>query len=146
LIVFDGANLPAKRKTEEKRRETRSAARLKAMELKEECDSVVFSTKSSFEQEKKLKEMRKEFTKSVNVTPQMASEVIKSCAISHPSIQFVVSPYEADAQLASLCLEGFCDGVITEDSDAIVYGCPLILFKVIIKHIYHQIVIIYIYC
>lgn len=44
------------------------------------------------------------------------------------NIEFVVAPYEADAQLAYLSnLEiekGGISAVITEDSDLIAYGCP----------------------
>jgi len=46
------------------------------------------------------------------------------------NIEFVVAPYEADAQLAYLSnLEtekGGIEAVITEDSDLIAYGCPAV--------------------
>lgn len=35
----------------------------------------------------------------------------------------MVAPFEADAQLAFLSLEGFADVVISEDSDLLVFGC-----------------------
>ena len=44
-------------------------------------------------------------------------------------IDFVVSPYEADAQMVSMVLEGSADFAISEDSDLIAYGCPTILMK-----------------
>jgi exonuclease-1 len=44
-------------------------------------------------------------------------------------IQFVVAPFEADAQLAYLAREKFVKGVVTEDSDLLVFGCPLVIFK-----------------
>lgn len=50
-------------------------------------------------------------------------------ALKQHNIQFIVAPYEADAQLAFLSLSGAVDVVITEDSDAIVYGCRRVLFK-----------------
>ena len=34
----------------------------------------------------------------------------------------VFSPYEADAQLAKLCVDGIADAIITEDSDVLVYS------------------------
>lgn len=46
------------------------------------------------------------------------------------NIEFVVAPYEADAQLAYMSnLEpekGGVAAVITEDSDLIAYGCPAV--------------------
>jgi exonuclease 1 len=40
-----------------------------------------------------------------------------------------VAPYEADAQLAYLFIEGKIDVVITEDSDLLAYGVTKVLFK-----------------
>lgn len=44
-------------------------------------------------------------------------------------IEYFVSPYESDAQLAHLSLTKYIDVVITEDSDALVYGCRCVLYK-----------------
>lgn len=44
-------------------------------------------------------------------------------------IEFLVAPYEADAQMAYMVKEGIADFAITEDSDLIAYGCPKILLK-----------------
>jgi exonuclease 1 len=44
-------------------------------------------------------------------------------------VQFIVAPYEADAQMAYLVRIGLADIVITEDSDLLAYGCNEILFK-----------------
>ena len=47
-------------------------------------------------------------------------------------IEVIISPYEADAQLAHLCQIGYCDSVLTEDSDILVYsaicGVPFNVF------------------
>lgn len=40
-----------------------------------------------------------------------------------------MAPYEADAQLAYLEKNNIIDGVITEDSDLLVFGCKTVLFK-----------------
>ena len=40
-----------------------------------------------------------------------------------------MAPYEADAQLAYLERIGLVDGIITEDSDLLVFGCKKVLFK-----------------
>ncbi len=44
-------------------------------------------------------------------------------ALKAENVQYVVAPYEADAQLAYLEKEGIVDGIITEDSDLMVFGC-----------------------
>lgn len=41
----------------------------------------------------------------------------------------MVAPYEADAQMAYLERIGIVDGIITEDSDLLVFGCRKVLFK-----------------
>ena len=41
----------------------------------------------------------------------------------------MVAPYEADAQLAYLERENIVDGILTEDSDLLVFGCRNVFFK-----------------
>lgn len=45
------------------------------------------------------------------------------------NVPYVVAPYEADAQLAYLERIGLVSGIITEDSDLLVFGCKNVLFK-----------------
>lgn len=51
--------------------------------------------------------------------PVQSRQVLK-----REGVEFVVAPYEADAQLAFLALSGDVAAVITEDSDLLAYGCP----------------------
>ncbi len=44
-------------------------------------------------------------------------------------MQYVVAPYEADAQLAYLFKSGQVDVVFTEDSDLLAFGCTHVFFK-----------------
>jgi 5'-3' exonuclease len=44
-------------------------------------------------------------------------------ALRAENVEYVVAPYEADAQLCFLEREGYVDGIITEDSDLLVFGC-----------------------
>jgi 5'-3' exonuclease len=44
-----------------------------------------------------------------------------------------VAPYEADAQLAYLCREGYVDAVIAEDSDTVPYGCKEVRQQTAVK-------------
>ena len=59
-------------------------------------------------------------------------EINTISALKKLGIEVIVSPYEADPQLAHLCQIGFCDSVLTEDSDILVYsaicGVPFNVF------------------
>lgn len=111
-LVFDGDKLPAKKGTEDEREQRRSDNLRRAKEL---------------EQEKKLQQARDVYAKCVDITPEMAFQLIK--VLKEDNIPYVVAPYEADAQLAYLEAEGIIDGVVTEDSDLLVFGCKTVLFK-----------------
>ena len=67
------------------------------------------------------------FQRSSEVTPEMAHQLIQE--LQKNGIQYIVAPYEADAQLAYLEKMGIVDAVLTEDSDLIVYGCNRVIFK-----------------
>lgn len=57
----------------------------------------------------------------------MAYELIQ--VLRSHGIPYLVAPYEADAQLAYLEQTGLIDGIISEDSDLLVFGCRRVLFK-----------------
>lgn len=59
----------------------------------------------------------------------LSTDVTHVQVLRQESIRFVVAPYEADAQLAYLMQAGTIQGVITEDSDTIPYGCDNVLYK-----------------
>lgn len=50
-------------------------------------------------------------------------------ALRAEGVAYVVAPYEADAQMAFLEHSGVVDGIITEDSDLLVFGCKKVIFK-----------------
>ncbi|KAI9205019.1 PIN domain-like protein [Polychytrium aggregatum] len=112
VIVFDGAPLPMKRSTEIERRQRRDQQRAKGMQL--------------LRAGKKLEAIEC-FQRSVNITPVMAYHVIK--ALKHREINFVVAPYEADAQMAYLERTGYVDAVLSEDSDLLVFGVKRLITK-----------------
>ncbi|KAI0032416.1 PIN domain-like protein [Vararia minispora EC-137] len=111
-FVFDGGPLPAKRGTEVERRQRRE-------ECKRKGDALA--------KQGRHKEAREFYCKAVDVTPEMAYQVIK--ALKAEGVDYVVAPYEADAQLAHLERAGLVDGIITEDSDLLVFGCKRVLYK-----------------
>lgn len=116
ILVFDGCRSPAKAPTSEMRRDKKEKARQRAL------DSL----------EKGLTgDASKHFQQALDVTHDMAGDLIGE--LKQRNISFIVAPYEADAQLAYLARKSVAAGgvhaVITEDSDMVAYGCPIILFK-----------------
>ena len=118
VIVFDGDRLPAKGGEEKDRRERRAECLRKGHErlAARDRDGATFM-----------------FAQGVDITPAMAHELI--AALKREGFEFIVAPYEADAQIAALAQlgakgdPGGVDIVFTEDSDLVAYGCPLVLFK-----------------
>nr|GAT59266.1 exodeoxyribonuclease 1 [Mycena chlorophos] len=111
-IVFDGGPLPAKKGTEG----DRQARRAEHLALGNALAAQGKSTQA-----------REHYVKCVDVTPQMAKQLIK--ALQAEGISYIVAPYEADAQLAYLEAQGIISGIITEDSDLLVFGCRNVLYK-----------------
>ncbi|XP_042426673.1 exonuclease 1-like [Zingiber officinale] len=116
VVVFDGGKIPCKSATEHERQSRRKAnLEMAKKKLKEgnAADAAEF------------------FRKAIHVTPSMAYKLIQK--LRSESIEFVVAPYEADAQLAYLSSrepdQGGIAAIITEDSDLIAYGCQAIVFK-----------------
>ncbi|KAK8870054.1 hypothetical protein IAR55_000624 [Kwoniella newhampshirensis] len=112
FIVFDGGPLPAKKGTEVSRAKSRA----------EYMDRA-----KAYESQGRWRDARDCYTKCVDITPEMAYQLIK--ALRAENVDYVVAPYEADAQLCYLEREGFVDGIITEDSDLLVFGCRQVIFK-----------------
>ncbi|XVF50511.1 hypothetical protein PTKIN_Ptkin04bG0107000 [Pterospermum kingtungense] len=116
FVVFDGANIPCKAATENERYRRRKENREFAMAKLKEGN---------------VKGASDLFQRAVSITPALAHQLIQ--ILRSEKIEFVVAPYEADAQLAYLATLGTDKGgvaaVITEDSDLIAYGCPAITFK-----------------
>ncbi|KZV95667.1 PIN domain-like protein [Exidia glandulosa HHB12029] len=111
-LVFDGGPLPAKVGTEEKRKQARE-------ESKRQATALAAAGKES--------QARELYAKCLDVTPQMAFQFIK--ALRAAGVPYVVAPYEADAQLIHLERTRLIDGILTEDSDLLVFGCNLFLSK-----------------
>ncbi|PHH69356.1 hypothetical protein CDD80_6795 [Ophiocordyceps camponoti-rufipedis] len=111
-MVFDGDFLPSKAATEESRAKNRQEKRRMALELMKAGKSA---------------QAAQEFQKCIDITPQMASMLIQE--LKKMGIPYVVAPYEADAQLVYLERHGFVDGIISDDSDLLVFGAKRLLTK-----------------
>ena len=123
IVVFDGAPTPLKRHTNSERRAGRDQALADARQWKLECER---SHAAGEDRDEAISEMRKAYGKTVRITPVMV-EVTKREL--EKTVRCLVAPYEADAQLAALCVLGLCDGVITEDSDLACLLCGLRLSR-----------------
>jgi hypothetical protein len=60
------------------------------------------------------------FQRGLGATHEMEKNLL--AALRKYNIDTIVAPYEADPQLAYLCHIGYCDGVLSEDSDILVYS------------------------
>eukprot|EP01083_Nonionella_stella_P021417 59404_1 len=112
VIVFDGGYLPSKAKVEEDRAESRKAYLEKGKRHLAEGNA---------------EEAHTSFVKAIDITPQMAFEVILK--LKQMNIEYYVAPYEADAQLAYLYKIGHIFAVISIDSDLLPFGCHRLLTK-----------------
>jgi len=112
VLVFDGANLPAKQMVEASRKASRDEYKARAMQ---------------FLREGKRSAANDCFSKAVDISPQVAHRLIER--LRAHGVECIVAPYEADAQLAYLSRSGYVDAVISEDSDLLPYGCSTVLFK-----------------
>lgn len=118
LMVFDGGPLPSKSGTEDERAESREKARQQALDMMRHGN---------------LEGARQAFAKSIDVSPEMAARVIdamrRKWGEGRGAVDWIVAPYEADAQLAYLAKEGLVDAVISEDSDNLPFGVGRVVFK-----------------
>lgn len=111
-IVFDGDYLPSKAATELERAKKREDSKRKGLELY---------------RLNKPSQAHLELQKAVDVSPEMAGQLIEE--LKKAGVQYVVAPYEADAQLAYLERQGIIQGMLSEDSDLLVFGAKRLLTK-----------------
>ncbi|KAK0649490.1 hypothetical protein B0T16DRAFT_428237 [Cercophora newfieldiana] len=111
-LVFDGDYLPSKAGTESSRESRRDASRSAGLELLRAG---------------KPAQAYQELQKAIDVTPEMARHLIED--LKKANIPYVVAPYEADAQLVYLERQGTISGIVTEDSDLLVFGAKRLLTK-----------------
>lgn len=111
-LVFDGDNLPSKSGTEVDRHKRRQESKKLGLEL---------------QRKGRIADAYQELQKAVDVTPYMARQLIEE--LKKMEVQYVVAPYEADAQLVYLEREGIVNGIISEDSDMLVFGAKRLISK-----------------
>lgn len=112
IFVFDGMKLPAKQVTHKERAARKHESRCMVEKMLAKNDKA---------------EARKYMLRCLDVKFDVVRQVIDYCL--REKIDYIVAPYEADAQLAFLNNNNLCDFIITEDTDLILYGCKKILYK-----------------
>ncbi len=111
-LVFDGDNLPNKAATNRERRKRRDESKALGLELYRAG---------------KLAQAHQELQKSADVTPYMARELIEE--LKKLNVQYIVAPFEADAELVYLEEKGIINGILSEDSDMLVFGAKRLITK-----------------
>lgn len=111
-LVFDGDYLPSKAREESGRAAQREASKKAGLELLRQGKSSQAYVK---------------LQKAIDVTPQMARHLID--ALIEVNVNYVVAPYEADAQMYYLERSGIVDAILSEDSDLLVFGCKNLITK-----------------
>lgn len=111
-LIFDGDSLPSKAETNAQRRQRREESKTAGLAL--------------YHADKKAQAYQ-ELQKATTVTPCMMKELIE--AIKPLNVMYMVAPYEADAQLVYLERQGIIDGILSEDSDMLVYGAKRLITK-----------------
>lgn len=111
-LVFDGDYLPSKSGTEKDRAARRRESKKTGLELLRVG---------------KTSQAHLELQKAVDVTPEMARQLMEE--LKKAKVDFVVAPFEADSQLAYLERQGIIHGILSEDSDLLVFGVKCLLTK-----------------
>jgi exonuclease 1 len=112
IWVFDGRPLMAKSATEFGRMEEKKRNKAKAEQLDKQGDH---------------EEAKRYFGKSMVISSKMINLFID---ILHKlNIKLIVAPYEADAQISYLWKAGVADFGVSEDSDIVVFGWPILATK-----------------
>ncbi|KAH9845204.1 Helix-hairpin-helix class 2 (Pol1 family) motif protein [Teratosphaeria destructans] len=112
FLVFDGDYLPSKSHTEKERAARRKESKKTGLELLRMG---------------RVAQAHLELQKAVDITPVMARELIEE--LKRLDVAYIVAPYEADSQMAYLEKQGIIDGILSEDSDLLVFGTKCLLTK-----------------
>ncbi|KAK8050154.1 exo1 protein [Apiospora phragmitis] len=111
-IVFDGDFLPSKAGEEASRAKRREESKASGLAL-------LKAGKPSL--------AHRELQKAIDITPEMARAVIEE--LKKVDVPYIVAPYEADPQLVYLERQGIINGILSEDSDLLVFGAKRLITK-----------------
>ncbi|CCW67500.1 unnamed protein product [Phytomonas sp. Hart1] len=131
VCVFDGAEMPMKRRTNVERQERREANFQQALRLLEGNyrRSRAGQRRGFQTHARSYSEALECLWKAVDVSTELAHILIQVLR-EERRVECLVAPYEAEAQMAYLCRQGYVEAALSEDSDLIAYYCPCIIAKV----------------
>jgi len=109
-LVFDGVRVPLKRGTNADREAKRQANLTEARRL------------LSLGRRKEAEDKYKLCVKGTEMMARVVCGAVQRKWGKHGPVKCVFAPYEADSQLAKLCVDGLAHAVVTEDSDVLVYS------------------------
>eukprot|EP00624_Nannochloropsis_granulata_P006431 evm.model.NODE_4804_length_7516_cov_33.980576.1 len=119
LFVLDGRRSPLKAETDLKRTSLRKEALRQGHALRARALSLPPTHQYHAERTHLLSQASTYFQKAVSIPRALVEDV--TVRLKRMNIKFIVAPYEADAQVAWLCRVGLAHGVLSEDSDILVY-------------------------
>ncbi|CAN0435664.1 unnamed protein product [Ectocarpus sp. 12 AP-2014] len=114
-VVLDGRRTPMKDDTGKQRQQEREKNLSMAKHFRRQAED----SSAGPEKDALLQKAQTFFQKSIHVTRQMVTNAMS--ALKREGVECMVSPYEADAQVAFLVKSDLASAVITEDSDILVY-------------------------
>lgn len=112
IFIFDGDLLPSKKHTNDLRKERKQKIRDEIMALLKRNEIA------------RANALMKQC---VSISKEMLQNVIQM--LRNENVEYIVSPYESDAQMCYLQKIGYIDYIMTEDSDLIAFGSDKILYK-----------------
>lgn len=120
VFSYDGRHPPEKADTKAKRRDARVAAKVKIDALYEQLKGDILARPANI-----VEELRKEL-RNYNFIAYEDFELFKLVLkkIGIPSLQAVA---DGEHLCSSLCIEGKVAAVFSNDTDNLVYGCPLLI-------------------
>lgn len=116
VFVFDGDSLSSKEKTNAARANKKNKAREEVRRLLDI---------------NRIDEARDKMNNCIHIPKAMIVGVLN--LLKERNVEYIVSPYESDAQLSYLQRIEYIDYILTEDSDFMVYDCTNILYKYDLK-------------
>ncbi len=140
LVIFDGIAPSEKQNEQKKRQDRRTETKDKVTKLKEATEEYM-QTGVENELLKEIKEKRTDMQdlddivkyteklerQNVNITPEDWNSIRKILQIFN--ISWIRAEGEAECMCSLLAIRGNVDFVLSEDSDNLAYGCPILISK-----------------